>query len=68
MVDVLLVHKKCRHGCFLAGIFNNPDMVDVLPVHKKKIRNGYYPTSIFKIKEKGSQDIVAATKRFFIKT
>ena len=27
--------SKSRHGCCPAGIFNSPDMVDVLLVHKK---------------------------------
>ena len=34
MVDVLLVNKKSRYGCCPVDIFNSPDMVDVLLVHK----------------------------------
>ena len=67
MVDVLLVHKKSRYGYYPIGIFNSPDMVDVLLVHKES-KHGYCPACIFKIKEKGSQGIVAVMKRFFIKT
>ena len=37
---VVLLAKKSRYGCYLVGIFNSLDMVDVLQVHKAS-RHGY---------------------------
>ena len=37
---VVLLAKKSKYGCYPTGIFNIPDMVDVLLVHKASI-HGY---------------------------